>query len=155
MRVLECPDIGSLVEQFTNLTLPAAAWTHKAHLRVGVWHRYHHAEDQAIFLLRERIRAFNTAVGTANTDSSGYHETLTRLYVLLISEALHSIHGKGMSDEAICSHVVGTLADRALPLNYFSRERLFSAYARRQWIEPDLGQIPQNRGERLVPALRW
>ena len=31
--------------------------------------------------MRRRIRAYNVAVGTENTDSGGYHETLTRLFL--------------------------------------------------------------------------
>ena len=32
------------------------------------------------------------------------------------------------------------LADKDLPLKYYSRERLFSDEARAEWVEPDAGR---------------
>jgi hypothetical protein len=34
------------------------------------------------------------------------------------------------------------LADKDLPLQYYSRERLFSEAARASWLEPDLRPLP-------------
>jgi len=34
------------------------------------------------------------------------------------------------------------VADRAWPLSFYSRERLFSVAARREWVEPDLRPAP-------------
>jgi hypothetical protein len=39
--------------------------------------------------------------------------------------------------------------DRALPLRYYSRERLFSALARRQWVRPDAGPPACVKGDIL------
>ncbi|MDQ6633482.1 MAG: hypothetical protein M3Z10_01860, partial [Gemmatimonadota bacterium] len=38
----------------------------------------------------------------------------------------------------LANDIAVALADRALPLEYWSRERLMSADARAGWVEPDL-----------------
>jgi hypothetical protein len=80
-----------LVAAFLARTLPKPEWTHVAHLRVGLWHVRRFGEIGALTALRERIPAYNEAVGTANTDSSGYHETLTVFYVRLIADFLKRV----------------------------------------------------------------
>ena len=48
---------------------------------MGLWYLSRHAPAEALAVMRARIRAYNDAVGTVNSDSSGYHETLTWLYL--------------------------------------------------------------------------
>src|SRR4249919_698199 len=78
---LDAQGIAAFIREFEACTLPKPRWTHQAHLLVGLWYLSTHAPGEALNLVRERIRAYNLAVGTANTDHSGYHETLTRLYL--------------------------------------------------------------------------
>ncbi len=124
----------------TDRTLPKAEWTHHAHLRAGLWHVIEHGPIVALELLRARIRAYNESVGTANTDTSGYHETLTRFYVIVIERFLASadrtLHVDALADQVIALH-----GDRRLPLHHYSESRLFSPVARRSWVEPDLRPI--------------
>ncbi len=80
--------IEELVQGFLRGDLPRARWSHRAHLPVGLWHLQRYTADQALGLLRQRIRRYNTAVGVANTDHSGYHETLTRFYLEAIQAEL-------------------------------------------------------------------
>lgn len=88
-------------------------------------------------LVRQRIRAYNEAVGTANTDSSGYHETITRLYLRGI--ATHILAHRDESLPRSLAHLLQSpLAHKEWPLSFYSRERLFSVAARRGWLEPDL-----------------
>ena len=121
-------------------TLPKAEWTHHAHLRAGLWHVVHHGPFQAINLLRDRIRAYNESVGTANTDTSGYHETITRFYVVVIDRFL-SRADRDRDLDAIADQLIAELGDQRLPLHHYSEARLFSPVARRAWIEPDLRPI--------------
>ena len=121
-------------------TLQKPEWTHHAHLRAGLWHVLHHGPFDALDLLRERIRAYNDAVGTANTDSSGYHETLTRFYVVVIDRFV-STADRSLDLDALAEQLIAAYGDRRLPLHHYSEARLFSAVARRAWIEPDLRPI--------------
>jgi hypothetical protein len=121
----------------TACTLPKAEWTHHAHLRAGLWHVLSFGEEPALVLLRERITRYNASVGTANTDTSGYHETLTRFYVGLIASF---VRGRDRSAplDVLAAALIAEHGDRELPLRFYSRERLFSVEARHGWIEPDL-----------------
>ena len=126
-----------LAQRFLDRTLPKAEWTHEAHLRVGLWHVLLHGPNEALVLLRERIRNYNASVGVANTDASGYHETITRFYLDRIARFVDAADCSLTIDELADAAVAG-LADKRLPLRYYSRERLESVEARRQWVEPDV-----------------
>lgn len=121
-------------------TLPKGEWTHHAHLRAGLWHVLEHGPFVALDLLRARISAYNESVGTANSDSSGYHETITRFYVIVIDRFLakadRTLHIDALAEQLIAKH-----GDRRLPLHHYSETRLFSPVARRSWVEPDLRPI--------------
>src|SRR5687768_459807 len=75
-----------LVRRFRERTLSKAEWTHAAHLRVGLWHVLRFPSGEALERLRAGIRALNETHGNANTDTGGYHETITRFYVLWIGD---------------------------------------------------------------------
>lgn len=121
-------------------TLPKPEWTHHAHLRAGLWHVLHHGPFEALDLLRDRIRAYNESVGTANTDTSGYHETLTRFYVVVIDRFV-STADRSLDLDTLAEQLIAVYGERRLPLHHYSEARLFSAVARRAWIEPDLRPI--------------
>lgn len=75
-------------------------------------------------------------MGTPNTATRGYHETLTRLYLRGIQAHL-AAHGGLEHPESLDLLLQSPMADKEWPLQFYSRERLFSVAARRAWIEPD------------------
>jgi hypothetical protein len=121
-------------------TLPKSEWTHEAHLRVGLWHVVHHGPAAALELLRARISAYNVSVGTLNTDTSGYHETITRFYVMVIERFL-SDEDRAADLDQLAGRLISALGDRRLPLRHYSEQRLFSVVARHSWVDPDLRPI--------------
>jgi len=131
-------DTESLVRLFLDRSLPKPAWTHVAHLRVGLWHVRRFGAGLAVDLLRERISRYNEAVGTANTSTSGYHETLTVFYVKVIDGFVSSDPSPDQETDTLERRLLEALGDRELPLRYYSRECLCSTEARRQWVAPDL-----------------
>lgn len=136
--------VAAFIDDFESLRLPKSRWTHQAHLLAGYWYLARHPPEQALAIMRERIRAHNESVGTANTDSSGYHETITRLYLDGIA-AHRAQHRDASFEDSLQRLLRSPLADSGWPLNYYSRARLFSVSARRQWLEPDL-QPPTGGG---------
>ena len=129
-----------LAEAFVDCTLPKEQWTHHAHLRVGLWHLLRYPPAEALALLRERIKRYNIARGGVNTDSAGYHETITRFYVWLIARFVAAADRAEPEDE-LAERLVREYGDRDWPLRYYSRDRLLSAEARRGWVEPDLAPL--------------
>ena len=137
--------VAAFIHDFESLRLPKSRWTHHAHLLAGYWYLTRHPPEQALAIMRERIRAHNESVGTANTDSSGYHETITRLY--LDGIAAHMALQRDASFEDSLQRLLrGPLADSGWPLKYYSRARLFSVSARREWLEPDLQPLDRGAG---------
>ena len=70
-------EVELLIETFEKRTLPKTEWTHAAHLIVGLYYCFHHPFGVAKNLMSDGIYWLNDAHGTANTETSGYHETLT------------------------------------------------------------------------------
>lgn len=127
-------------EAFCARTLTKPEWTHWAHLRVGLWHVLHHTEDEALALLRERIRALNEHHGVTNTPTAGYHETITRFYVRYIALFVEAVRCD-LPIDAQAMQLILKHGAKELPLRYWTKERLMSAEARLEWIEPDLRPI--------------
>ena len=130
-------ELADLVRRFQLQTLPKSEWTHAAHLAVGAWHVHTHGPDDAVDRLRSGIQALNASHGTANTDTSGYHETITRCYVTLIAAFLsHAPAYRGVA-ESVQLLLSSPLAARDALLAFYTTEALFSVEARRGWVPPD------------------
>jgi len=87
------------------------------------------------------IRAYNEATGTANTLTSGYHETITIASLRATHSWLHS--RPGLAEYLILDEMLGTFLGRSdWLLKYWSKVVLFSPIARSGWVEPDLEPLP-------------
>jgi hypothetical protein len=134
-------ELDDLVARFRARTLPKHEWTHLAHLAVGTWHVHEHGPEEALPLLRTGITRLNEAHGTVNSDDSGYHETVTRAYVHLLSEFIRTHDGLAVAD-CVQALLVSRLAEKTALLRYYSKETLSSVPARKAWVEPDVEPLP-------------
>lgn len=133
-------EIENLVTQFQNQTLPPPAWTHEAHLTVAVWHLKNHTLPEATCLLRSGIITYNKASGGKNTPTGGYHETITLLWIKIIHDFVCKNSDINLLD--LCNAFLASeYATREFPLQFYSRELLFSTDARAFWVEPDLKNL--------------
>jgi SAM-dependent methyltransferase len=139
--VLTNEAIEALVADFLALRLSRERWTHQAHLAVGLWHLRRHGEQQALELLRARIRAHNGAIGVVNDADNGYHETLTRFWLRLLA-AHEAAHPQVTPAGSLALLLRSPLAAAEASLRYYSAARLFSPEARAGWLEPDLAPLP-------------
>ena len=133
--------IERIASGIIDRSLPRADWTHAAHFGAALWllrHRRHLAGAEEF---RSIIRGFNEATGTANTDSSGYHHTITRASVRAADRHLRD-HDAAPLHRVLASLMASPLGRSDWPLSYWRRETLFSVGARRDWIEPDLAPLP-------------
>ncbi|MFM5931630.1 MAG: hypothetical protein ACKOPQ_12030 [Novosphingobium sp.] len=133
-------EVRRLGEAMLARSLPKEEWTHEAHLSTCLWL----VEERPGFVCERdlplAISAYNESVGGQNTDTAGYHETLTQLYirgVRLFSGACAE-DGLVARVNALLTSPVGA---RDWPLRFYSRERLFSVAARKGWVEPDISPI--------------
>jgi hypothetical protein len=92
--------------------------------------------------MRDGIYWLNDTHGTPNTDDSGYHETLTVFWLKRIWNFLDE-HQDTLSLAALANELIERYNDPGLPLHYYSRELLFSASARHEYLPPDLRTKPR------------
>lgn len=128
-------------EKFLDRSLPKPEWTHAAHFAVSLWLIRHRPALDLDQELPGLIRAFNEATGTPNTDSGGYHETITRASLAAVRAKL-AASGTAPLHEILDRLLASPLGDSGWLLEYWSRERLFSVTARRSWLAPDLKAFP-------------
>lgn len=136
-RFTSSDELRALVDAFESCTLTRAEWTHAAHVSVAVWYVMWCGKDEATARMRTGIQRLNAALGVPTTPTGGYHETITRFYVWLVSRELRNARiDASLAD--ITNAIVQACDDRAIPRRYYSRDRLMSWEARTTWIEPDL-----------------
>jgi len=152
LRFQRSAEIDRLVARFCDCTLPCAEWTHEAHLTVGLWFIARHPPDEALDRVRASIQRYNAACNTPNSQTRGYHETLTRFYLGMIAihltgATVENINDlESLHDVRVANSLLERYADRGLPLKYYSRERLFSAAAKADWVEPNLRPLENLAG---------
>ncbi len=129
-----------IVAAFHDCSLPASEWTHESHLRVCVWYLRRFSPDAALPVLRDAIRRYNTATGVPNSDTRGYHDTLTRFWIAQVAAVVSGIDDE-TSDDAVTEAVIRACVDRRLPLRHWSEGVLMSTGARRAWVPPDVAPL--------------
>lgn len=125
-------------EGLLDRSLPRAGWTHEAHLASCLWLLRERLDIDLPAELPAIIAGYNEAVGGTNSDTEGYHETITQAYVRLVGQFLaEHDRGEGLA-ELVNKLLLSPLGHRDALLAHYSRERLFSVAARKGWVEPDL-----------------
>lgn len=122
-------------------SLPKEEWTHAAHFAAVLWLL---RRDGAAVVARDMpdlIRRYNAGTGGVNSDTEGYHETITQASIRAAANLL------ALNPDAPLNEVLRDLLSTALgrsdwPLRYWTRETLFSVEARRNWVEPDIAPLP-------------
>jgi hypothetical protein len=134
-------DIAAIGRGLLERTLPKPAWTHAAHLAAAAWILVYRPDLDAPRALPQAIRAYNESTGVANTDTGGYHATITLASIAAVRAFLAERPPEPFF--ASCNALVRSpLGDPGWLLAYWTRERLFSSAARRGWIEPDRKPMP-------------
>jgi hypothetical protein len=134
-------EIARAGRKFLDRSLPKPEWTHAAHFAVTLWLMRHHPAMDLKSEMPGRIRAFNEATGTPNTDTGGYHETITLASLAAARHQLEASPDRNLH-EILDALLNSPLGDSKWLLGYWSRERLFSVAARRAWLPPDLQPLP-------------
>jgi len=118
-------EIAAIGRGLIDLSLPKPQWTHEAHFAAALW----------LISCRKDLDA------VANTDTDGYHETITQASLRAARSFLRQNPGRSLF--AVCNALMASPLGRSdWLLAYWTRERLFSVDARRRWVEPDLKPMP-------------
>jgi hypothetical protein len=134
-------EIARVGGKFLDRSLPKPEWTHAAHFAVTLWLMRHRPDLDLKTEMPGLIRGFNEATGTPNTDTGGYHETITLASLGAVRAMLAAAPAQPLH-EILDRLLDSPLGDSKWLLEYWSRERLFSVEARRRWLAPDLKPLP-------------
>jgi hypothetical protein len=88
------------------------------------------------------IRRHNESVGGVNSDSEGYHETITRVFLSGVRLFLSEAPSEEPLHELVNALLLSPMGRRDWPLRFYSRERLFTVEARREFVIPDVAVLP-------------
>ena len=128
--------IRRLGEGLLACSLDRADWTHEAHLAATHYLAVERPEIDLEAELPSIIRRFNKSVGGRNTDTEGYHHTITLTYLAAIRD-----HAAETEGQELCSRTNALLLSnrgrRDWPLRFYTPERLFSPEARLGFVPPD------------------
>lgn len=131
---------AELMAAFEAQKLRHPQWNHRAHLRVAWNYLTRHPFNEALRLMREGILKLNAANGMEDQLTMGYHETLTVAWLRLIAGTIRRYGPCATSDEFFTEQA--WLTQRKLLRGFYSKERLVSWEAKRQFVEPDLAALP-------------
>jgi hypothetical protein len=135
-------EIARLGERFLARVLPKAEWTHEAHLATSTWLLLRRPDIDVDEELPNLIRRYNESVGGVNSDSEGYHETITRVFLAGIRLFLSEADLSEPLHELVNELLLSPMGRRDWPLRFYSRDRLLSVEARRSFVPPDLTALP-------------
>jgi hypothetical protein len=134
--------VARVGESFLARSLEREEWTHEAHLAATTYLLLRREEIDLDAQLPDLIRGYNESVGGVNSDTAGYHDTITRVFLhgvrLFLSEADLSEPLHELVNELLLS----PMGRRDWPLRFYSRDHLLSVAARRNFVPPDVRALP-------------
>ena len=134
-------EVLDLVRSFEDATVAHDDWKHAEHLVVALYYLTEHDLDTAYAKMRDGI--LNLLVKGFKVDLTKempYHETITLFWMRTVAEFNASKNGASLLEKA---NEVAYKWDKDYPLNFYSRELLFSDEARARFVEPDLAAFSQ------------
>jgi hypothetical protein len=142
MSELPCGEleIDEFLAAFEGCTLPKERWTHGAHLLTGACYVHGLGREGALAKMRDCVRRYNESVGGQNTDTSGYHETITVMWIRLLDGLRQEV---GAIDRAAFAElaVKRFAGERDFFKRFYDFDVVKSTEARRSWIAPTLEQL--------------
>jgi hypothetical protein len=135
-------EIEHLGEGLIARTLAKEEWTHEAHIGGTTYLLLKRPDVDLDAELPGFIRRFNESVGGVNSDTEGYHDTITRAYLHGIRFFLSEADLSEPLHEIVNELLLSPMGRRDWPLRFWSKDRLMSVEARRHFVEPDLAALP-------------
>jgi hypothetical protein len=135
-------EIIRLGEGLLACTLAREDWTHEAHLAATTYLVLRRPDIDLEEELPDIIRRFNESVGGVNSDTEGYHETITCSFLRGLRLFLDEADTRVPLHELVNALLLSPMGRRDWPLRFYSRERLFSIEARTSHVVPDLASLP-------------
>ena len=135
-------EVAHIGEGLLARSLPRAEWTHEAHLAATTYLLLRRPDVDFDIRLPDIIRSYNESVGGVNSDTEGYHETITRTYLHGVRLFLSDADLDEPVHELVTELLLSPMGRRDWPLRFYSRDLLFSVAARRDFVPPDVAALP-------------
>jgi hypothetical protein len=135
-------EVEHIGEGLVTRTLPRAEWSHEAHLAATTYLLMRRPDIDLDGELPNLICRYNESVGGVNSDSTGYHETITRVFLRVVRLFLSEADADQPLHELVNELLLSPMGKRDWPLRFYSPKRLFSVEARREFVTPDIGALP-------------
>ena len=132
-------DIRGILDGIRGLTLPKREWTHEAHFAAALA-ILSNSKFEAFNDMPLIIRSYNEATGIRNTESEGYHHTIT-IASLLATQAILAERYSSLT-AALKRVMASEYGSSDWVLDYWSKGVLFSIEARKSWVVPDIKSLP-------------
>jgi hypothetical protein len=125
---------SEFLQHFEMAHLPA--FPHREHIRMAWLYLRRDGWEQGYQAIQKGLRHFAAAHG----QSQKYHESITRFWALLVYHGIQTKPEISSFDDFVSAFPF--LLDKQSMSKHYSPERLFSAEARADWLEPDLIPMP-------------
>jgi hypothetical protein len=130
-------EVAELVSAFESAAIPAAEFTHVAHIAVALSYLNDFTPDEARARMRDKIRAFAAHHGVSNL----YHETLTTFWMKLLDHVAANMAVEVPLWQRI-NLIVEQWGNRRAVDAHYTREVVKSQTARENWVPPDRLPLP-------------
>lgn len=134
--------LSEFLDCFERGTWPKPEWNHAAHIAVAGCYLIRYSDEDAADRARSGIRHYNQCTGTINSDHSGYHETLTLLWLALVKARLRQLDAGTARIDAVRILIAEFAPQRDLFREYYTFDVVRSVEARRSWVPPDAKPLP-------------
>lgn len=129
-------EVLELVRSFEDATVLHDDWKHAEHLVVALYYLTRHDLASAHTKMRDGIlNLLANGFKVDLTKEMPYHETITLFWMRTVADFNAGKNATSLLDKA---NEVAYKWDKDYPLNFYSRELLFSDLARANLVEPDL-----------------
>ena len=131
-RYQNLESIVLVVQKFEACAYDKTEFTHDLHLSVAAWYLRTSTPADALDRMRASLLRF-----TKHHNVHGYHETITRFWMLLLGESIVQ-KDRDRAFVELVNDLLERFPDKNILFEYYTRELVMSDRARARWVEPDL-----------------
>src|SRR5687767_8825617 len=135
-------EVFDLVRSFEDATIAHDDWKHAEHLVVALYYLTRHDLDTAYSRMRSGIlNLLEHGFKVDLTKEMQYHNTITFFWMRTVAAFNPPKNRASLLEKA---NEVAYKWDKEYPLNFYSRDLLFSDRARAEFVKPDLDAVGDN-----------
>jgi hypothetical protein len=128
-------EIREVVKKFERCQYAVEEFTHARHLTVACWYLCTMSPEAALVRMRAGLVRFISHHG-----KQGYHETITRFWMELLRDFLRQLPPATSLTNKM-NNALECIENKEVLYSYYTRERVMSEIAKREWVEPDLRPV--------------